>query len=1026
MRTSHRGFRLAAILLMALMVLPSIDAQGRLVQFEIERFDDTLFTSIDSAYRVKFDARGHVWYTSPGGLVHVDVENRTREVYTRLDGLPSSYSLGLEVLNGKVYAGTELGLAVIDIATGSVSALTLQNSKLPDAIVQDVLAVGDQLYIGTYFGGVAIWNTTSDTWRVHNTSTTALHAQPVKRITASPGAVWVATDGDGVWRHDRATGAWTVLLKEDGLVTNSARVALEAGGNLYIGTERGLQARTANGSWVVFNKTNSALPDDYVLDLDIIPVEGGGVDLFAATRDGIWQYDGETGQSVVHRQSYGILGTFVLDNTFTANGWAIATTRGVSLQRGGNWTYLVTGPSSPRVSSPGPDTFMFTSASVGANSPLIWFGGPDGIHGYRPAEGDKLGAWYNRAEWSNYTGGPVNWIDTEGDITWVGSNSGVYGFRHSTQEWFERKVTNSRNLVYGLDVDRGELWVALFGDGLIVRNLTTGASRAWDAQSTPPLPDLFLTDVRVQGNDVWLGSSVGVTRLDRTAGTVMATFTANEGIPGAGIVYRVLPEGNIVWVATKDAGVARLDAAAGSVTHTWSAANTPGFPEGEIRALHREGSRLWIGTTDGLARIDLSTNAVKVYRTSDSDLVQNYVNGITSRDGILYLATLSGLARLDIDGDRFLAMQEGEHVRERRPDAPRAPTAPSVRVNVFSPRHLELVSGTVQVEGSAQTTGGQPVDRVEVQVGDGAWMPALGTTSWTFAWDTRDVPVDETIPVRARAFAGANVSRAAEVLVIPIATPETPLTVEVLPPPNATAGRELLLVARASGDPPMSLTAYYRGENATSYARATMVQNGSLWEARIPAREVKEGQMSFYVEARSGRHVLTDPADAAQPYTLAVIAAPRLAVDVTAPDAVDAKAGEGTPIVLTITNTGNTPVTVRMEVAAEGPAARWLQVPSDAITLEPAESRDVTATAQVEPGAYQQERQVTVRAVDTLGVADPATTSFPLRVSPAPARTTTPTPVDDKGDGFSIPGPGVFAIAAGVAVAALALRRRAA
>lgn len=1024
MRTSHRGFRLLALLSVVLFVapLPAANA-GVLVQFQLEPFEDTLFASVDAGYRVAFDHRGHMWYTTPSGVVHVDVENHTRDLFTRSDGLPSSYALGLAVRDGKAYVGTDLGLAVIDVVSGKVIAYTPQNSQLPDYIVQDILPVGDELFIGTYFGGVAIWNPTTDAWRLHNTSTTATYASPVKRITATDTTVLVATDGDGLWRYDRAAKSWSVLLKEDGLATNALRVAREAGENLYVGSENGLQVRTADGKWVHFNKSNSGLPDDYVLDLDFIPVDGGGVDLFAATREGLWQYDGDTGQSVTHTQSFGILGTFVLDNSFTPYGWAIATTRGISLQRGGEWSYYVTGPSSPSVPSQGPGSFMFTSASVGNGGPVVWFGGPDGVYGYRPADGDNRGVWYNRGEWSNYTGGPVNWIDTDGDITWVGSNTGAYGFRHSTQEWFERKVTNSRNLVYGLEADRGEVWIGLFGDGLIMRNLTTGVTRSWSATSTPAIPDLYVTDVRAQGNDVWLGSSIGVTRLDRTSGEFTATYTVNDGIPGAGIVFRVEPEGNSVWIATKDAGVAKLDLAQGRVTHVWNATNTPGFPEGEVRSMHREGNRLWAGTTDGLARVDLSTGNVKVYRASNSDLVQNYVNGITSRNGILYLATLSGVARLDIETDKFLGMQEGERSIAPRSDAPRAPVVSSVSANIFSPRHLELVSGAFQVSGSAHASGGQSVDRVEVQIGDGAWQTAMGTTSWTYTWDTTQLPLDQTVSVRARAISGANVSRAYEVLAIPIEAPQTPLRVEALAPSEATAGRDLVLSARASGDPPLAVTLYYKSGNATTFTRADMALVDQLWQATVPGRAVKEGDFRFYVEARSGRHALQDPADVSQPYALPVIAAPQLAVSLAAPDGVDVDAGTSSAIPLKVTNTGNTPVTVRLEIAAEGPASRWVKVPAEDIALEPGASRDVTATAEVEAGAYEQTRSVTVRAVDATGVADPATAEFPMRIQAAPA-STTPTPTDKENGGVSIPMPAPMLVAALAAGVALALRQR--
>ncbi|HEX2022853.1 MAG TPA: Ig-like domain-containing protein [Candidatus Thermoplasmatota archaeon] len=1021
-----------ALALVALLAAPAVLAQGvdapappagRRVEFDIQPFEDTLYASIDGALRVGFDDRGHLWYTTQAGLVHVDVEAHRRDLYTRVDGLPSSYSVGLALRGDEAYVGTELGIAVVNSTSGKVRAVTMENSPLPDAIVLDLAFDGDELWVGTWFGGVATWNVTSGEWIVKNTSTTSGYPKPVKRIVPGEDAVWVATDGDGLWRRDRETGAWSVLLKDDGLVTNEVRAVLDVGPNLYVGTTKGLQVRRdyapyagTPDEWVLFNTTTSEIPDNVVLDLDLVPVEGGGFDLFAATRKGLWQYDGDTGRSATRTQSFGILGDFVLDESYTRYGWAIATQRGVSLQRGGNWTYYVTGPSSAEVLSQGPLSFLFTSASVGDGEPVLWFGSASGVSGYRPPEGDRLGAWLNLGEWTEYPGGPVNWIDTEGDVTWVASNTGVFGFDHATGQWFPQRVVNSRNLAYGLEADRGELWIPLFGDGLIMRNLTTGASRAWDAGSGLSLPDLYLTDARAQGDEIWLGSAVGPIRLDRASGQVLATYTKSDGVPGTGVIYRLLPEGNVVWLGTKDGGLARLDALAGRVTHVWNATNTPGFPEGEVRSLHRAGAYLWIGTTDGLARLRLADGSVKTYRTTDSGLVQSYVNGISSQAGILYLATLSGVARLDIEQDRFLPMHEGPGVAQPRADAPRAPASAALRVGITSPRDLELVAGVYQVTGTASRSNGT-VDRVEVQVGDGPWQAAEGTTSWTWSWDTRPLAPNETVTLRARAFSGTSVSRVAEVLAIPLRPPSTPLFVQALPPPNGTAGRPLLLAARATGDEPLSVAAFYRSDETAAYQRLPLVRNGSLYTANVPADAVLEGNLSYYVEARSGGQVARDPADPARAYAVPVVPAPRLSVSLAGPGSLDAPAGKETPVKLRLENTGTTAVVVTL--AAEGKRPDWIRVDAREITLPPGLSVEVDAVIAVPATAFDDAWNATFLARDATGVADPAVATVPLRVvGGASSETPTPAPKGKGVPGFEA------ALLAAAAVVALAARRR--
>lgn len=1035
MRYAHRGNRSLAVLLLAVMVLPLVTsetlAQGRIVEFQIEPFDDTLFAGIDGAYRTAFDADGDLWYTTVAGVVNVDVEAHTRTLYTRMDGLPSSYALGLAVHNGLVYVGTDLGLAIIDPATGVVTQKERLNTPFPYDAVQEILPIGEELWMGTYFGGVSVWNMTSDTWTTHNTSTTSSYAKPVRRITTSPEAIWVATNGDGVWRVDRDSGAWTPLLTDDGLATNNARAALQVGRDLYVASEKGLQVRRAyepfagtDDEWVTFDTTNSRLPSNLTLDIDVLPIEEGGFALFASTRDGMWRYRYETGEQTVLAQAYGILGDFILDNNYSpTHGWAVATERGVSLYREGAWQYFVTGPSAPEAFSSGPDTVLFTSASVGDGGHFLWFGGNGGVNAYLPATGDTRGRWLNFGSWSEYPGGPVNWIDTDGDITWVASNTGVFGLRHEYGDWIERKATASRNLVYGVEADRGELYVPLFGDGLIMQNLTTGATRVWSATSVPPLPDLYLTDARAQANDLWLGSSVGVIRMDRATGEFPATYTVADGIPGTGVVFRVLPEGPLVWIATKDSGVALLDTRAGRVTKVWNETTTPGFPAGEVRSLHRADKYLWAGTTEGLVRIDTASGAIKTYATTNSGLVQNFVNGMTSRDGILYMATLSGIARLDIASDAFLPMQEGEGARDVDGSAARAPAAPSVRVSILSPTPLALVSGVTTISGSAFAAGGASVERVEVQVGDGEWQVAEGTASWSIPWDTTGLPKDETIAVRARAIGTNETSREAEVLAVPIEPPTTPLTVEALAPPAGTAGRDLVVAARVSGDPPITARVLYRANNASRESSVELVQDGSIWRGVIPGSAVHEGTLTFYVQATAGRETRTDPPDKTNPLVVNVTAAPVLAVDLTVPSSIEATAGEPTTAPLRVENTGTDEITITLGVTAEGPASRWVSVPGGEITLAPGEARSVDAAVSVESGAFAQVRNVTIAARDASGVADPAVAQLRLDVKPSTTATTPATPTD-SGGGFDVPAPSIAWLVATLAAAAIVGHRR--
>ena len=1021
---------IAAVCLVALAVpLHGADAQSpvesqdgpRLLTFNATRFNDTLFAGLEPTYRVALDEDGDVWYATQAGVVHVDVQKGARRLYTKMDGLPSSFVLAVAVAPGKVYAGTDLGLAVLDRGNGTWTAYRAWDSPLPDAIVREVALDGDTVWLGTHFGGVLTMDARTGAFGMEkNTSTRPDYAKPVRRIVPTTDAVWVATDGDGAWRYDRASGNWSVLLKPDGLVSNTVLSLATLDGATWFGTDQGVQRRGADGAWTLWNRTNG-MPDARAYDLDVIPTTEGPLNVFAGTREGVWQLDPETGSYAILAQEFGILGDDVIDQVRRDDAWVFATNRGISLLQADGWRYYTTGPSYGPAN--GPLAHSFTSAHIGGGDPFLWFGTDEGVSAFLPASTGERGTWYNFGEWSRYPGGRVYAIDVEDGTAWVASGAGVRAYDTRTNQWSEHGVLGSRNLAYAIDVAQGELWVPLFGDGLLMRNFTTGIERSWTYQSIPePIPSQQLTDLRVQGDDVWLGSDVGVIRMNRIAGTFTATYTTADGLPGYGAVFRLLPDGSTVWVGMKDGGIAKLDVPSGRVTRVWNETNLPGFPadepDGNVLSLYREGGRLWAGTKAGLVRIDVTTGQARVFNQSNSGLVQDFVYGIRAQDGILYLATASGVARMDVETGRFFPMQDAPDAQVVGTGAT-GPRASPVTVRIDAPRDGTGVAGTVEVRGTATRFGGR-VDLVEVRVGNGEWTRVRGTESWSFAWDASTAPQNEPIVLAARARAGNDTSRVAEVLVTPVALPTIPLEMAHDPVENATALRPLLVAARVTGDEPLQASLYYKVPGGDVFKRLPMQRQGVLFSATIPANEVREGVLQYYVEAASGRLSVTSPQDPGAPHRVGVGPPPRLAVAIQGPERLVARAGEATPFTVNVTNAGSEGAT--FVLAASGVRAAWLTVDDAPLPLKPGETVAVRATLNVPAAAFADDTTLTFEARDAEGDADPARANVPVRVVPQSVASSTP-PTASTTPEKPAPGPGAWMLVA-AAGAALVLRRR--
>lgn len=1030
MPTMEKSHAVRCLALALILLSPSLasaqsssetTSTGRKVSFDIVPFRDTLFTGVDAALRARFDDNGQVWYTTEGGLVHVDPANKTRELYTKVEGLPSSYTLGLAVKGRNVYVGTDLGLGIVDRHTGGITQVTPTNSPLPDIIVQEILVLGDEVWIGTRFAGIAVWNTTgavddASAWTLKNTSTRADYPKGVTRLFATPSAVYAGTDGDGLWRFDRLAKTWNVTVKADGLPANEITSVTERNGTLWVGTLTGLAMQQPGGTWRVFG-TAQGMPEARVQDLDALPTSDGSTQIFAATRRGLWQYNPDTGANFTLTQSYGILGAYLFDDEFsTQHGWLLATTRGVSMRApNGQWSYFTTGPNEGPTW--GPLTYGFTSASVGDSRGFLWFGAQRGIAAYHVPSSGRQGYWQNFGPQQSFPSTVVNWIDTEGNVTWFGTNGGAFGFEQDEGRWISKTVDTSRNLVYGLEADRGELWVALFGDGLWMQNLTTGVTRTWDFQTVGnPLPDQFLTDVRADGDTIWLGAGQGLIRMDRTTGIFRGTYTKEEGLPGAGVVFRLEPDGAVVWVGTSNGGVAKFDVGTGRVSRVWNATTEPGFPKGQVRALHREGGRLWVGTNEGLAKIDINTGRFEAWNQSNSDLVQNFVNGISSSQGLLYLATLSGVQRYDIAAKRFLPMRDGPGVV--RVDAAATSTDPTrVAVRIESPRDGTAITGATQIRGTALAFGGS-VDRVEVKVGSGEFQPASGTESWTFDLDASALTPNAPVSITVRAFAD-ELTGQAEIAVTPVAPPTIPLQVEGIAAGDAYANRPFRIAARAQGDEPLSVNLFYRAPGASSYLHAPMSRAGDLFTASIPAREMHEGELRYYIEAQSGLLLATAAGDASEPTVVNVAPAPRLAVAVEGPPLVEATAGIESTFPLNVTNAGTEDATFKVE--ASGLRASWVLVPPDDLELAPGETREITVRMVVPAAAFADNTTLSFVARDSSGLADPATASVPIRIL---ANANPPTSAPTKAPGGSIIPLSPVLVLAAIALALLVRRSR--
>ncbi|RLF57846.1 MAG: hypothetical protein DRN25_05940, partial [Thermoplasmata archaeon] len=69
-------------------------------------------------------------------------------------------------------------------------------------------------------------------------------------------------------------------------------------------------------------------------------------------------------------------------------------------------------------------------------------------------------------------------------------------------------------------------------------------------------------------------------------------------------------------------------------------------------------------------------------------------------------------------------------------------------VEIIYPSDGEKVNGTVEIQGTADDPNGD-ISLVQIQIDDGPWQNATGTTSWTFEWNTTGLIGKHTIRARS-------------------------------------------------------------------------------------------------------------------------------------------------------------------------------------------------------------------------------------------------------------------------------------
>lgn len=201
------------------------------------------------------------------------------------------------------------------------------------------------------------------------------------------------------------------------------------------------------------------------------------------------------------------------------------------------------------------------------------------------------------------------------------------------------------NFPFGLQYHEGALYT---GNGLRI-NLT---DLRIDTLFKKPQQDLGSVIVDREGN-LWFGYQQWLFRYQARKDSLWE-FTDSQGrwdsLAGNISYLYESPLNGDIWVATLESGLYRLARGRERAEHYHSGADSPavlGTNQVNVVYQDRQG-RLWLGTANGLHRLDPATNELKIFGPDDG-LPNSFVNGILAEgDSVLWVSTDNGLCRFSL------------------------------------------------------------------------------------------------------------------------------------------------------------------------------------------------------------------------------------------------------------------------------------------------------------------------------------------------------------------------------------------
>ena len=654
--------------------------------------------------------------------------------FTVNDGLSNNVvSCLLQDKNGFMWFGTDDGLNRFDgysfkVYRNNPEKMNTISSNSIWSLFEDA---DGYLWIGTKSGELNRYDPYYDKFTSWSVDSKSINGQGITAIYKSNDEIWIGTYRNGLYKFNIKTKEfknWTHQPDNSKSISNNfiTSIVEDNSGNLWISTYNGLNKLNPNNTNDVFTRfysedNNQSLSNDLIWSLSISKIDSkymwictaGGLSKYDFNNETFARYDfldktdSQFGNSVSSITEEIVNG----DNILWIGTYAGILRMNLSDKKAERFTYTennINGLVSNQVNRISRDrsgviwlatedginyysnknakfsyTFYFNKSYnleqistkniksiCQSTDGTIWFGNPNGLYSLKNVKGVKKVERFNNSNKLNVwtiTAGNSNdiWIGTYGQglkqLDIKTGNIKSYNIENATDK------ASPYNYIKSLYLDKnGYLWIGFWGGGLAKLNPLTGEYINWRNDLNDP-KSLSYNDVWAIKQDkygrIWIGTNGGGLNLflEIDGGTFYHFNDEIMKIKSSGTLsINCIQESNvndsdgtILWIGTTD-GLIKMQIEKSQKVNDYShlviktsqKTIKDGLANNIIKSILKDNDgNLWLGTNSGLTFFNVQSNTLTNYNESDG-IIGNEINissALKAKTNLMFFGSASGI-----------------------------------------------------------------------------------------------------------------------------------------------------------------------------------------------------------------------------------------------------------------------------------------------------------------------------------------------------------------------------------------------